>query len=100
RADDGRGALRRLLRPGRLAHRGGLGPHGAGLPQRRPRPDRRHRAPGRLDATRRQRARPTRTTSPRPHDRKELTPEMKLRPEEITSILRERIEQFDVETNL
>ena len=25
---------------------------------------------------------------------------MKLRPEEITSILRERIEQFDVETNL
>ena len=27
-------------------------------------------------------------------------PEMKLRPEEITSILRQRIEEFDVETNL
>ena len=40
-------------------------------------------------------------TSPRlRHTQGAEKPEMNLRPEEITSILRERIEEFDVETNL
>ncbi len=72
----------------------------AGRAQGGPRLDRRHRPPGRIDEARRERARPARTTSPRTDARKELKPEMKLRPEEITSILKERIEKFDVETNL
>ena len=71
------------------------------IAQRRPEPDRRHRPPGRLDAPRRERARPPRPTSPsRLATDKELAERVKLRPEEITSILRQRIEEFDVETNL
>ena len=83
---------------GRIENR--LRPQGAGGAEGRPGPDRRHRPPGRLDEARRERARPPRTTSPRPSPRKELETDMKLRPEEITSILRERIEKFDVETDL
>ena len=60
--------------------------------------DRRHRAAGGLVSRRRERARKIGTTAT--DTREELRETLKLRPEEITSILRQRIEQYDVETDL
>jgi F-type H+-transporting ATPase subunit alpha len=75
---------------------------------RRPRADRRHRPPGRVPPSRRERPRtarpppPPARQRPRHHTRLSRTEgvPVKLRPEEITSILKQRIEQYDVETDL
>ena len=67
-----------------------------------PEPDRRHRPPGRLAARRRQHPRPAGAARPRTRH-PSLSREgarVKLRPEEITAILKERIKDFDVETDL
>ena len=63
RADDRERALRRASSSASSADiEKALRPQGAGDAQRRSRPDRRHRPPGRLDAPRRERARPPRPT--------------------------------------
>ena len=72
-------------------------PTGFARPAGRPQPHRRIRAAGRIASRRRER--PVPPGHPPPSwNRKELT--SALRPEEITSILKERIEQYDVETDL
>ena len=60
------------VRPHSRADRDRVGPQGAGGTQGGPRPDRRHRPPGRIDEARRERARPAPTSSQRPDARKEL----------------------------
>ena len=80
----------------------------AGDAQGRPRPDRRASSsrPARCGSTRASAAASTdsvRSSPTRERDRNHparRSQPVKLRPEEITSILRQRIEEFDVETNL